>query len=124
MEINRLFVYGTLAPGESNEHFLRVVKGNWQKAYVNGELYKNGIGPTQGYPALLLDKNACSVQGLLFSSEQLPSLWHMLDEFEGEGYLRVICKARLEDNSTIDAYIYALDPNIISNVETSEEKPV
>ncbi|MDH5219165.1 MAG: gamma-glutamylcyclotransferase [Gammaproteobacteria bacterium] len=116
MEINRLFVYGTLAPGESNEHFLKALKGSWQKAYVNGKLYKNGIGPTQGYPALLLNIKADSVQGMLFRSEQLPSLWHTLDEFEGEGYIRVECNVRLEDNTTIDAYIYALDPNIVSNI--------
>lgn len=113
MEINRLFVYGTLAPGESNEHFLKDLEGNWQKAYVNGKLYKEGIGPTLGYPALLLDENEKSVQGLLFHSEQLPSLWHTLDEFEGEGYIRVECNVRLEDNTTINVYIYALDPGLL-----------
>ena len=116
MEINRLFVYGTLAPGESNEHFLKDVEGNWQKAYVKGKLYKNGIGPTQGYPALILDKNAETIQGQLFHSAVLHSLWHTLDEFEGEGYMRVLCDARLEDNTIIDAYIYALTPDIISNI--------
>jgi len=116
MEINRLFVYGTLAPGKTNEHFLKELKGNWQKAYVNGKLYKNGIGPTQGYPALLLDENAKLVQGQIFHSTTLHSLWHTLDEFEGEGYVRVVCNVKLDDNTAIDAYIYALAPDIISNI--------
>lgn len=118
MEINRLFIYGTLAPGESNEHFLNGLNGNWQKAYVNGRLYKNGIGPTRGYPALMLDENSKPIQGQLFHSDALHTLWYMLDKFEGEGYMRVVCNVRLEDNTIIDAYIYALDPDLVTDATT------
>ena len=48
------------------------------------------------------------VQGLVFSSEQLAAHWSRLDEFEGEGYERVLTKARLQDGSVVDAYVYEL----------------
>ena len=39
-----LFVYGTLAAGESNEHILKGVEGFWQEASVTGKLYACGWG--------------------------------------------------------------------------------
>ena len=35
-----LFVYGTLAPGEPNEHILKDVEGVWLEASVTGKLYQ------------------------------------------------------------------------------------
>ncbi len=32
----------------------------------------------------------------------------ILDEFEGEAYERVLAVVKLRDNSTVDAYVYAL----------------
>lgn len=48
------------------------------------------------------------VHGFVFSSSDLSAHWSRLDEFEGEGYVRVLVPARLASGTTVDAYIYAL----------------
>ncbi len=42
--LERLFVYGTLAPGKPNAHMLGAVAGHWQEAWINGHLLKKGWG--------------------------------------------------------------------------------
>jgi gamma-glutamylcyclotransferase (GGCT)/AIG2-like uncharacterized protein YtfP len=106
--IERLFVYGTLAPGRPNEHVLGKVEGSWEPATTRGILRQEGWGAKMGYPGIVLDENGDEVQGFLFSSEKLSDQWKMLDEFEGEAYERVITVAKLSDNRTVESYIYAL----------------
>jgi gamma-glutamylcyclotransferase (GGCT)/AIG2-like uncharacterized protein YtfP len=105
---DRLFVYGTLAPGRPNEHVLANVPGEWEPATVIGTLHPKGWGAAAGYPGIVLDEQGGEVQGLLFSSESLAGHWARLDEFEGEGYERVLITAKREDGTTVDAYIYML----------------
>ena len=45
---NRLFVYGTLAPGRPNAHILAPLGGNWQPATVTGHLKQQGGGDAMG----------------------------------------------------------------------------
>ena len=106
--IQRLFVYGTLAPGKPNEHLLEEIGGSWQKASVRGTLIPEGWGATLGYPAIVLDKLGDAVDGFLFSSNKLSTQWTNLDEFEGECYERVLTTAILSDKSTVEAYVYTL----------------
>ena len=106
--IQRLFVYGTLAPGKPNEHLLEEIGGSWQKASVRGRLSPEGWGATLGYPAIVLDKLGDEVDGFLFSSDKLSTYWTNLDEFEGECYERVLTTAILSDKSTVEAYVYTL----------------
>jgi gamma-glutamylcyclotransferase (GGCT)/AIG2-like uncharacterized protein YtfP len=40
--IERLFVYGTLAPGRPNEHVLSEIGGTWEAAIVTGTLRQEG----------------------------------------------------------------------------------
>jgi gamma-glutamylcyclotransferase (GGCT)/AIG2-like uncharacterized protein YtfP len=108
--VERLFVYGTLAPGRPNGHILEAVGGTWEPASVAGTLYPEGWGAAVGYPGVVLDGGAGEVRGLLFTSRGLPAHWAALDEFEGEGYERVRTSVRLEDGSAVEAYIYALKP--------------
>jgi len=61
-----------------------------------------------GYPGIVLDKEGEKVEGFLFTSENLASNWFQLDEFEGKAYERVLTKAKLNDGSFVDAYVYAL----------------
>lgn len=103
----RLFVYGTLAPGRPNEHVLKEISGSWQKASVRGTLHSEGWGASLGYPAIVLDELGDEIDGYLFSSDQLSEHWAKLDEFEGEAYERVLTVAKLSDKSTVDAYVYA-----------------
>ena len=105
---DRLFVYGTLAPGRANEHVLAELRGTWAPATVRGTLHPEGWGAALGYPGIVLDETGGEVRGLVFSSEDLGAHWTRLDEFEGEGYERVLTAATLEDGSIIEAHIYQL----------------
>ena len=105
---HRLFVYGTLAPGRPNEHVLADIPGDWEPATVTGRLLQEGWGAAVGYPGIVLDARGDEVQGLLFTSESLDQHWTRLDEFEGEGYERVLTSVKRQDGATVDAYIYQL----------------
>lgn len=104
----RLFVYGTLAPGRSNEHVLAGVPGTWEPATVTGRLLQAGWGAAAGFPGIVMDEHAPEVHGVLFSSESLDEQWDRLDEFEGDGYERVLTTTKLPDGSSAEAYIYVL----------------
>mgnify|MGYP001545166559 FL=1 len=106
--MDRLFVYGTLAPGRPNEHVLADVPGTWESATARGTLLHEGWGAAVGYPGIVLAEGGDEVRGFVFSSPALPAHWARLDEFEGEGYERVLVPATLRDGVTVQAYIYAL----------------
>ena len=63
----RLFVYGTLAPGEVNEHVLAPLDGSWVPARVYGTLHAEGWGHTHGFPALRLTLWHLRWQGKFFT---------------------------------------------------------
>jgi len=105
---DRLFVYGTLAPGRPNEHVLADIPGTWEPATVRGTLLPEGWGAAAGYPGMVLDDSGDEVHGFLFSSAELSEQWARLDEFEGDGYERVITSATFADGTVVEAYIYAL----------------
>jgi gamma-glutamylcyclotransferase (GGCT)/AIG2-like uncharacterized protein YtfP len=107
--LQRLFVYGTLAPGEVNAHVLEPLVGEWLEASVRGTLHAQGWGQTYGFPALRLDAGAAAVAGLVFQSADLPANWARLDEFEGSAYRRVETEALLIDGTLCNAYIYILN---------------
>ena len=104
----RLFVYGTLAPGRPNAHVLAAVPGEWEPATVTGTLHPEGWGAAAGYPGIVLDQRGGEVEGLLFSAESLAEHWDRLDAFEGDGYERILTTAKRKDGTTVDAYIYKL----------------
>ncbi len=114
----RLFVYGTLAPGEPNEHILKKLSGRWEKASVKGRLYPLGWGADYGHPGLILDESAESVSGLIFSSDELNDFWRELDEFEGDGYQRVITAISQDDGSLVDAFVYVLKQENEESIKT------
>ncbi len=106
--IERLFVYGTLAPGRPNEHILASVPGTWEPASVTGTLREEGWGAALGFPGLDLDAQGETIKGFVFSSEQLAEHWARLDEFEGDAYRRILADVRLGDGQTVKAHLYAL----------------
>lgn len=106
--IERLFVYGSLAPGRPNEHILAAVPGSWAPASVSGRLREEGWGAALGFPGLDLDEQGETIEGFVFSSEQLADHWTRLDEFEGDGYRRILADVRLGDGQAVKAHIYAL----------------
>jgi gamma-glutamylcyclotransferase (GGCT)/AIG2-like uncharacterized protein YtfP len=103
-----LFVYGTLAPGRPNHHVLSDIAGVWEPATVRGHLLPEGWGAAVGFPGIVVDELGPEVNGLLFSSDGLDEHWDRLDEFEGDGYERVLIAAKRSDGTTETAYIYAL----------------
>jgi gamma-glutamylcyclotransferase (GGCT)/AIG2-like uncharacterized protein YtfP len=107
-KMDRLFVYGTLAPGRSNAHVLADVAGTWEPATVRGRLFPAGRGAAEEYVGIVLDEQGDDVRGLVFTSAQLPDHWARLDAFEGDDYVRVLVNARLENDSAVSACVYAL----------------
>lgn len=106
---DRLFVYGTLAPGKPNEHILANIGGTFEPASVKGKLHQQGWGAALGYPGIELDERGGDVEGFLFSSENLSQHWKSLDDFEGEGYQRRLAEVTLKDGTTLAAYVYAIN---------------
>ena len=106
--IHRLFVYGTLAPGRPNDHVLADVPGRWEPATVTGSLRAEGWGAAVGYPGIVLDAHGATSTGFSSGRRRLSEHWPRLDEFEGDGYARVVTPVTLGDGSTVDAYMYRL----------------
>ena len=104
----RLFVYGTLAPGRPNQHVLADVPGVWEPASVTGRLLPQGWGAEVGFPGIVVDERGNAVDGFLFSSPSLDEHWDRLDAFEGDGYARVSTTVKLRDGRAEVAYIYVL----------------
>ena len=105
--MERLFVYGSLQPGGSNEHILADMKGEWKPGFVKGKLLKKGWGSAIGYPGLILDETEDEVSGYVFTSEKLSDKWDFLDKFEGEEYERKVTTVYLNDGEQVKAYVYA-----------------
>ena len=101
----RLASYGTLAPGRANHHQMAGLGGTWSKGTVRGHLVPEGWGATLGFPALTLDPLGPVVDVYLFESPDLPDHWARLDDFEGEGYRRVLTSVQTADG-IVQAWIY------------------
>jgi len=106
--MEKLFVYGSLAPGKENAHILEKLNGTWQPGYIIGRLYKEGWGDDLGYPGVRLDEQVEKIEGLVFTSNQLTGFWPELDDFEGDSYQRTPVKVVLEDLSETETFVYQL----------------
>jgi len=42
--MDHLFVYGTLRPGEANEHVMNDIGGEWRVATIKGRWFEEGWG--------------------------------------------------------------------------------
>ena len=107
----RLFVYGTLAPGQANYDVLSDIPGDWQPAILKGQLLQEGWGAEMGCPGIVPSEDGVEVPGHLLTSAQLDLHWSRLDDFEGEGYRRVAVSVRGADGEWLDAFVYALRRN-------------
>jgi gamma-glutamylcyclotransferase (GGCT)/AIG2-like uncharacterized protein YtfP len=106
--IEKLFVYGTLAPGQPNEHLLSGIGGRWEPTTLKGHLHQVVGGPGIVYPAIVPDEKGKEVRGYIFSSPRLHKHWDRLDAFEGREYSRVLAKVRTKKNQSIEVHVYAL----------------
>ncbi|MEM7258019.1 MAG: gamma-glutamylcyclotransferase family protein [Pseudomonadota bacterium] len=107
--MERLFVYGTLAPGKPNHNVLENIPGNWEAATLKGKLLYEGWGSDLGCPGIVPTDEGEPVEGYVFSSDQLSKHWSMLDDYEGTGYKRVAVFVTTEGGQSIEAYVYALN---------------
>ncbi|MEM7084205.1 MAG: gamma-glutamylcyclotransferase family protein [Pseudomonadota bacterium] len=107
-ETERLFVYGTLAPGRANHDTLADIEGTWLAATVRGHLLDQGWGAKMGYPGIVPASDGAVVEGFVLSSSLLHTKWSMLDAFEGDAYRRESVAVTLETGEIVDAYVYAL----------------
>ncbi len=105
--LNRLFVYGSLAPGASQEHYLAPLKGRWSRGKVRGFFFPE-VGLVQGvpYPGVVLDQEGDEVPGFMLESPQLEDHWPILDRYEGSEYRRVVTTVTLEDGRELESIIY------------------
>ena len=107
--MERLFVYGTLAPGRPNHKVLADIPGHWEAATLKGKLVHEGWGAELGCPGILPSDEGEAVEGFIFSSSQLSEHWSMLDDYEGPGYNRVAVVVKTAGGIKLDAYVYALN---------------
>jgi len=106
--MNKLFVYGTLMPGKENHDVLSDFAGEWEPATVNGSLVNEGWGSGHGCPGLIPSIDASVVQGYLFTSNDLPESWEMLDTFEGLDYKRELVTVKLRSGDEVESYVYSI----------------
>ena len=107
--MQRLFVYGTLAPGRANHKILENISGLWETATLRGTLVQEGWGVAMGCPGIVPTEDGDEVEGFVFSSADLANHWPRLDEFEGEGYERVPVTVKVNGTHDVEAYVYALN---------------
>jgi len=83
--MDRLFVYGTLMPGEALWPALAPFAVSWQVVTAAGRIWDTG----QGYPAVRFDAAAEPVSGVLVALDpaRVAEAVGMLDEIEEEGRL-------------------------------------
>ena len=107
---HRLITYGTLAPGQVNHGQLALLDGTWSTGKIRGRLMDEGWGAALGCPGIVMDPQGDTVDVHIFESADLPDFWPHLDEFEGEGYRRVVVQVETE-SGLIDGQIYELATN-------------
>ncbi len=107
--MQRLFIYGTLAPGQPHHKVLEGIPGSWESATIRGALLQEGWGAEMGCPGIVPSVDGDEVEGFVFSSEHLSDHWSMLDALEGKGYQRESVVARVNGTHDVEAYVYALN---------------
>ncbi len=103
----KLAVYGTLAPGEVNHSQLAGIHGAWTEGFVRGELMSTGWGAEHGFPALAWRPGGPRVPAKLFIAPGLDRHWQRLDDFEGDGYRRILVPVEDDRGIIAVANLYA-----------------
>jgi gamma-glutamylcyclotransferase (GGCT)/AIG2-like uncharacterized protein YtfP len=105
-----LIVYGTLAPNAPNHKVVEHIKGSWQPGIVRGSLEKLGWGAELGYYGFkpTAKNKQAEIKAFVLFSEDLVANWQMLDDFEGDGYRRILAVYELENGQIGVGYIYAI----------------
>ncbi len=107
--LQRLFVYGTLRPGESNQHFLAAIAGKWMSASIRGVHFPNGYGATEGYPVIAPTQLGQPIAGMILEAQFTQKQWQTLDEFESTAYERVLSRVVADNGEELSAFVYVLN---------------
>jgi len=104
-------VYGTLAPGKPNHSKVEHIKGKWLKGMVKGKLENKGWGAKLGYFGFRHAYNNAqeNIEAYILLSDELVDNWSYLDEFEGDGYKRILAKFELENGEFGVGNIYEIN---------------
>ena len=106
-----LIVYGTLAPNAPNHSVVQHIKGHWQPGIVRGSLEKKGWGADLGYYGFkhTSKERQEEIKAFILFSDELPANWQLLDDFEGNGYRRILAKYELANGQIGVGTIYAIN---------------
>jgi len=108
---HKLAIYGTLAPGEVHHAQIADVEGRYTDGFVRGDLRHTGWGAEHGFPVLTWRPDGPRVPVQVFRSSELERHWQRLDEFEGEGYCRILVPVEEDERGVVDvAHLYADKP--------------
>lgn len=106
-----IIIYGSLAPNRPNHSKIEHIKGKWIKGVVKGKLVKEGWGAELGYFGFKhasIDEQK-NIEAFILFSDELVNYWSHLDEFEGDGYRRILAKFELENGEVGVGNIYAIN---------------
>ncbi|MBX7060815.1 MAG: gamma-glutamylcyclotransferase [Pyrinomonadaceae bacterium] len=108
---NTLIIYGTLAPGRPNHFKIEHIKGVWKTGVLKGKLVNEGWGSDLGYFGFRHTKTdeQENIEAFVLFSNDLIDNWAYLDEFEGEGYRRLLAKYELDNGEIGIGNIYAIN---------------
>jgi gamma-glutamylcyclotransferase (GGCT)/AIG2-like uncharacterized protein YtfP len=108
---NSIIVYGTLAPNKPNHSKIEHINGRWSKGIIKGKLVEEGWGAELGYFGFKhssIDEQE-NIEAYILFSDELINNWTYLDEFEGNGYRRMLAKFELENGEFGVGNIYAIN---------------
>ncbi|MDX1478437.1 MAG: gamma-glutamylcyclotransferase family protein [Saprospiraceae bacterium] len=111
--LNRLVIYGSLAPGEVNHDQIAHIGGWYAKGRIQGTLVTAGWGQHIGFPGLLWglgEREEIPVQVL--HAATMTSHWEALDAFEGEAYQRIVIPYLLDDGTWGLGCVYQVNPDV------------
>ena len=97
----KLIVYGSLVPGGLYHFLLADLPGTWEQCLIRGRM-----GEYWGFKAFHYDGEGPEHPAWLLTSQALPGIFPELDDFEGEGYERIIIPARV-NGGWVRAQVYA-----------------
>ncbi len=113
------FVYGTLLPGQPNDHLWQENAVSQEEAvFLNGRLYDMGFYP------MLIEEAGAQVKGMALTIK--PKTYAMvvaaLDNLEGfdpdkpdaPGYRRVVREVLLANGRTVQAWVYVGHPDSVA----------
>lgn len=99
--VNRLLVYGTLAPGQVNEKILSGIPGIWTEGFVKGM-----VETRNGLPEFKWRTNSDEIKIKVFNSDVLVQHIEKINKFEGSNYRRILIPVRVSPSLFSVGFIY------------------